>query len=315
MNAPGHRRLHPLRTDGATDVEPRIDLPDSTAARPVVSGRVEKLMRVRHLMEHTPDVLGVRMAVMDTGHWVLDLDGRPTGAAAAVILDNTLAASIRINVDELHWMVTTELHLNFMRRLPTDGTVLEAWTRTLVGDEAGGMSIGTLRGPDGTEYVQAAGWFQGVEGNTPEGLDRYEAMAKQPLGAAEAAHLGALLAAKQVTPALPGGRPETTEGFVRGLGFSRMDELQNSHGAIHGGALMIMASLAAQMAMPDRVAYDLQSLRVAYLRPASGTIASRTRVRHAGSTLRVVDVELFSGETGSTAKAFVQATAMFRTAR
>jgi acyl-coenzyme A thioesterase PaaI-like protein len=76
-----------------------------------------------------------------------------------------------------------------------------------------------------------------------------------------------------------------------------------------------MASMAAQQAMPDRTAYDLQSLRVAYLRPASGAIASQTHVRCAGSTLRVVEVELFSDEPGSTGKAFVQATAMFRTAR
>lgn len=150
MTASGHLQPHARAAEGRT-------------------GRVEKMMRVRLLKDHTDGPLGVRMGVMDSGHWVLDLDGRPTGAAAAVILDNTLSASLRTTVDGLHWLVTTELHLNFLRRLPADGTVLEAWTRTLVGDEAGGMATGTLQGPDGTEYVHATGWFHGVEGNTPRG--------------------------------------------------------------------------------------------------------------------------------------------------
>nr|WP_156945020.1 acyl-CoA thioesterase domain-containing protein [Arthrobacter sp. I3] len=276
---------------------------------------MEKMMRVR-LLRHRPDgLLGVRMGVMDTGHWVLDMDGRPTGAAAAVILDNTLSASLRTNVDDLHWVVTTELHLNFMRRLPADGTVLEAWTRTLVGDEAGGMATGTLQGPDGIEYVQGTGWFQRVEGNTSEGPDRFEAIARQPLGDEEGASLGALLAACPAAPIMSGGRPDFTQSFLPGLGFARNDLLRNSRGALHGGALMIMAAFAAQQAMPDRTGYDLQSLRAAYLRPAFGAIASRTHVRYAGSSLRVVEVELFSDEPGSAGKAFVQATAIFRQAR
>lgn len=78
---------------------------------------------------------------------------------------------------------------------------------------------------------------------------------------------------------------------------------------------MMMAALAAQQAMPDRHGYDMQSLRAAYLRPAFGAIASRTHVRYAGSSLRVVEVELFNDEPGSPGKAFVQAPAVFRQAR
>jgi acyl-coenzyme A thioesterase PaaI-like protein len=272
-------------------------------------------MRVRLLGDRPDGLLGVLTGVMDTGHWVLDMDGRPTGAAAAVILDNTLSASLRTNVNELHWVVTTELHLNFMRPLPTDGTVLGAWTRTMVGDEAGGMATGTLQGPDGTEYVQGTGWFQRAEGNTSEGLDHFEAIARQPLGDEEGASLGALLAAGPPTPTMPHDRPDFTQSFVPGLTFARKDLLRNSRGALHGGALMMMAALAAQQAMPDRTGYDLQSLRAAYLRPAFGAIATRILVRHAGSSLRVVEVELFGDNPGSTGKAFVQATATFRTAR
>jgi acyl-coenzyme A thioesterase PaaI-like protein len=315
MTASGHHPPHAPATKAHTDAEPPTDVPKLPVKCPTITGPMEKLMRVRLLGDRPDGLLGVRTGVMDTGHWVLDMDGRPTGAAAAVILDNTLSAALRTSVDGLNWVVTTELHLNFMRPLPADGTVLEAWTRALVGDEAGGMATGTLQGPDGTEYVQGTGWFQRAEGNTSEGLDRFEALAKQPLGEEEGASLGALLAAGPATPVLPGGRPDFAQSFVPGLGFARKDLLRNSHGALHGGALMMLATLAAQQAMPDRTGYDLQSLRAAYLRPAFGEIATRTHVRYAGSSLRVVDVELFSAEPGSTGKAFVQATAIFRQAR
>lgn len=315
MTASGQQPPHGPATKARTDAEPPTDVPQLPVKRPTITGPVEKMMRVRLLTDCPDGLLGIRKGVMDTGHWVLDMDGRPTGAAAAVILDNTLSAALRTSVDGLNWVVTTELHLNFMRPLPADGTVLEAWTRALVGDEAGGMATGTLQGPDGTEYVQGTGWFQRAEGNTSEGLDRFEALAKQPLGEEEGASLGALLAAGPATPVLPGGRPDFAQSFVPGLGFARKDLLRNSQGALHGGALMMMAALAAQQAMPDRTGYDLQSLGAAYLRPAFGEIATRTHVCYAGSSLRVVDVELFSAEPGSTGKAFVQATAIFRQAR
>lgn len=307
----GQTLPHTQPENGVADVDTVTDLPNSVVARPVIAGYVEKMMRVRGLKSQSNEAGEARFGVMDTGHWVLDLDGRPTGAAAAVIMDTTLAASLRDAVPALHRMVTTELHLNFTRPLPTDGTVLESVTRALVGDEAGGMATGMLRGPDGTHYVQATGWFYGVDGNTDDGLDRYETTAKRPLGAEEGLRLGALLAAT----AGPLSRKDFDGGFLSGLSFARKETLRNSHGTIHGGALMIMAAMAAQQTMLDRTDFDLQSLRVSYLRPASGTIASRTKVRHAGSSIRVVDVELFSGERNSTEKAFVNATLTLRRTR
>ena len=312
MTASGHHPPHAPATKAHTDAEPPTDVPKLPVKCPTITGPMEKLMRVRLLRDRPDGLLGVRTGVMDTGHWVLDMDGRPTAPPPPSSWTTPFPPP-----SAPAWMGSTgwsppNCTLNFMRPLPADGTVLEAWTRALVGDEAGGMATGTLQGPDGTEYVQGTGWFQRAEGNTSEGLDRFEALAKQPLGEEEGASLGALLAAGPATPVLPGGRPDFAQSFVPGLGFARKDLLRNSQGALHGGALMMMAALAAQQAMPDRTGYDLQSLGAAYLRPAFGEIATRTHVRYAGSSLRVVDVELFSSEPGSTGKAFVQATAIFR---
>ncbi len=281
----------------------------------VVLGRVEQLMRVRLLRDPAEGAVGARTGTMTTGPWVLDPDGRPFGAAAAVIMDNTLATSLHATEPRLQWIVTTELVLNVLRPLPADGTTLESWTRTRVADGTGGMASGTLLGPDGTEYLEATGWFQAVEGHDPAAVEHFTAMAALPLGPDTEVPLGQILGARATTPAPPAGRPEVTDGFGAGWGFERKEELRNPHGAVHGGALSMMAALAAQQAMPDRTGFDLQSLRVMFLRPAGGKIASRVRVRHAGRSLRIVQVELFGAGNASDAKAFVHVEAVFRPTR
>ncbi|MDI3329354.1 MAG: thioesterase family protein [Micrococcus sp.] len=287
----------------------------SRGGRPeLVLGRMEQLMRVRLLRDPHAGRQCARTGTMTTGPWVLDPDGRPFSAAAAVIMDNTLATSLHASEPHLQWIVTTELTLNVLRPLPADGTVLESRTRTRAADGTGGMASGTLVGTDGTEYLQATGWFQGVEGNDPAAVAHFTAMAGLPLGPDTEVPLGRLLGAQPTTPAPPAGRPEVTDDFGAGWGFDRKDELRNPHGAVHGGALSMMAALAAQQAMPDRSGFELQSLRVLFLRPAGGEIASRVRVRHAGRSLRIVQVELFGAANGPGAKPFVQAEAVFRPA-
>ena len=305
--------------------------PSGGSRRGLGLGRTERLMRVRLLpgTHGTPDPTGmpttapgaagaardaraVRTGTMGTGPWVLDPDGRPFGAAGAVVMDNTLAMALHAAEPRLQWIVTTELSLEVLRPLPADGTVLESWTRPRVADGLGGMATGTLRGADGTEYLRASGWFQGVERHDPAAVERFTARAALPLGPDTEVPLHRILGASGTTPAPPPGRPEVTDGFGAGWGFDRTDELHNPHGAVHGGAMAMMAALAAQRSMGDRAGFDLQSLRTMFLRPATGAITSRVRLRHAGRSLRIVQVEL-AGAPG--AKPFVQAEAVFRPAR
>lgn len=290
--------------------------PTASAGSPApatkILGRPERLLRTQLFRDHTDGALGFRTGQMTTGPWVLDLDGRPTGAAAAILLDNTLATSLRAAEPEVHWMVTTELELHLLRSLPDDGTVLDAWTRSRVADVGGGLSTGTLVGPDGTEYVHASGWFQSVPASPAAAVRDFQKASELPLGPETEAPLGALMSLEEDSVAAASGdRPAVDDTFRDGLRFTDSPELRNPHGAVHGGVQAIMASLAAQNAMPDRTSYDLQSLRVTYLRPASGALTARTRVRHAGRSLRVVEVDLV-GEAG---KPFIHTESVFRTAR
>ncbi|WP_353615454.1 acyl-CoA thioesterase domain-containing protein [Arthrobacter sp. OV608] len=270
--------------------------PASRGAVAPVSGRVERLMRTR-LRGAVDGTVPECTGSMVTGVWCLDHEGRPTGLTAASLLDQTLATSIRAANPDLTWMVTTELQLNFLAPLPADGTVLEAWTRSGFLDPRGGVSFGSLRGPDGREHVHAVGWFQTV-GPTPAGaLDHFNRMGALPLGPESDVTLDRLLGMRSPASSPEGGKPANTEGFLRGPDFPAVDEFMNRNGTVHGGAMTMMAGLAAHAATPAPDHFDLQSLRMVFLRPSTGPIATRARIRHTGRSLCSVDVELFSMRT------------------
>lgn len=322
---------HPTTDTAGTAPQAPRNPPHARSGRKAISplGRTERLLRVQ-IHGAAGGFAPGRSGSLATGPWSLDADGRPTALSAAVLLDNTLAKSVHAAAPDLDWIVTTELQLNLIRPLPIDGAILDAWTQATAVDRLGGASRGTLLDAEGTEYAHATGWFQAVAGNSQEALDHHERQAALPLGPETETPFPALLGLRMAQPSRE-ERPAVTEDFRPGVDFAALDALKNPHGATHGGALSMMAGLAAQQALPDRTGYELQSLQVRFLRPASGAIATRTRVRHAGRSLRIVEVELISGEQRATAaaqrgegagvghrnetKPFVQATAAFRTAR
>jgi acyl-coenzyme A thioesterase PaaI-like protein len=260
------------------------------------SGRVERLMRTR-LRGAADGTVPECTGTMITGVWCLDREGRPTALTAASLLDQTLATSLRAAAPELTWMVTTELQLNFLVPPPIDGIVLEAWTRSGFVDQRGGVSFGTLRGPDGTEHVHAVGWFQAV-GPSPAGaLDHFHSMGALALGPESNVSLDRLLGMRSQAWSAADEKPANDEGFLRGPDFPVIHEFMNRNGTVHGGAITMMAGLAAKAAIPAPENFDLQSLRMVFLRPSTGPIATRARIRHAGRSLYIVDLELFSSPT------------------
>lgn len=297
------------------------DRPEATAAtdrvtaasRHSILGRPEQLLRVRiHGAHGGPGE--ERVGSMTTGPWTVDPDGRPTGLASSVLLDHALSRALRDAAPDLDWMVTTELQFNFLRPLPVDGTELDAWTTALSVDPQGGVARSELRDDAGHALLQAVGWFQAVSGEAAGAVDHYARMAALPLGAETAVPLDRLLSMEPSRPVDTSTAPRPTQDLVPGVAFDADEELLNPRGAVHGGILAAMAGLAAQQAMPDRTEFDLQSLRVMFLRPAGGTVRSRTRLRHAGRSLRVLEVELYGDERGHD-KPFIHSESVFRTAR
>lgn len=79
------------------------------------------------------------------------------------------------------------------------------------------------------------------------------------------------------------------------------------------------AVLAAQAALPDRQEYDVQAVQVVFARPGLGEQVALTRVRHAGRSLRIVEVELVGVDPGTGAplagRPSIQAQVSFRAAQ
>lgn len=293
-NAPSSLPAH----ETAADADPTL-----TGPRRLPLGRPEQLTGLRRLprMEVLPDG-AIHPADWELGPWVRDLDGRPTGAAATVAVDNLTAVALhRGAAGALRAVVTTQLQIDVLRPLPAfdpedpaDRPRLRMRGVPLVNDALGGAARGALVDDAGTVYVEATGWFQAVPGGTDEMHETFAAVAARPLADADRASMPAVAAvAPETVPApRPGERPRLQTEAVETLRFRDDPTLNNPAGMTHGGIQTMRAVLAAQAALPDRLDYDVQAVQVVFARPGLGEQAALTRVRHAGRSLRIVEVEL-----------------------
>ena len=141
-----------------TTTSPTADSP--TGPRSHASGRTEQLFGIRRHALMTERDGALNPAAFEVGPWCLDLDGRPTGAAATVIMDNATAVAVHHAARDIETVVTTELQVNVLRPLPAfdaaavtagdeDGPLLECWTRPLAWDAGGGVARAWLEDADG----------------------------------------------------------------------------------------------------------------------------------------------------------------------
>ena len=312
-----------------TTTSPTADSPTGPRSHP--SGRTEQLFGIRRHALMTERDGALNPAAFEVGPWCLDLDGRPTGAAATVIMDNATAVAVHHAARDIETVVTTELQVNVLGPLPAfdaaavtagdeDGPLLECWTRPLAWDAGGGVARAWLEDADGRRVVEATGWFQSVPAGAPERMAEFVAAGRLPRGAETRVPMPGLLAARpeSLPAADPDVRPAVAAAASAGARFAPKPELANPSGAVHGGAMTLRAVTAAQAAMPDRERYDVQAVRVVFVRPGHGEMVALTRVRHAGRSLRLVDVDLVPvGADGVPVadKPMVQVQVTFRAAR
>lgn len=306
------------------DVDARLNGP-----RRLPLGRPEQLTGIRRREQVEVTEAGLHPADWEVGPWTRDLDGRPTGAAACVAVDNLTAVT-------LHWaaanamtaVVTTQLQINVLRALPAfdpadpaDRPLLQLWGTPLMHDALGGVARGLIVDDAGVPYVEASGWFQAVPGRAPGGVEAFTANAALPLRDEDRSSMAVLAAAVPETVPVPdpSRRPAVQEDAVEGLRFRHEPLLDNPGAMTHGGIQTMRAVLAAQAALPDREGYDVQAVQVVFARPSLGEQVAFTRVRHAGRSLRIVEVELvgLDPETGApqTGRPSIQAQVSFRAAQ
>jgi acyl-coenzyme A thioesterase PaaI-like protein len=281
----------------------------TTPRRMVPLGKTEVLMGL-----HRPGGVHVSRPGSDAGHATAQLTiqpstqgltGRTSDAISAVVIDHILAAAIRAKTSELGPMATTQMHVDLLRPLPQPGTRLDVEGESPVAGPWGGMASGRILGEDGTEYVRASGWYievPGADDATIAGFNRLMAETEpsgEPGSVAET--LG--LDPRSFAPSSRGethsgpGAPRDPSRIMEGPVFAAKPDIMNENGVLHGGALTMMAVLAAEMSMPDHDGYLLQSFKVDFLRGATGEIRTRMRRPHFGRRFRVITVEAY-GESG-----------------
>lgn len=222
----------------------------------------------------TPAEAGYRGS-MTTGPWSA---GSANAAAVGVLADNVLGYALIASAPAGWWSVSTEICLDFLGALPSDGRRLSAEGHVVHSSLGRGLAEGSVFGPDGELVARCRQWGRFVE------VDRDR-------DAGPGGFAGPCRSFADVTGTVLRDIP-ATDGRAQ-LSLAVESDLLNPHRTLHGGITLWLAGLVASRAVGS-VAGDLvpASLAVGYLRPfVPGDVATfRAEVTSWGRRLAVTQV-------------------------
>jgi uncharacterized protein (TIGR00369 family) len=229
---------------------------------------------------------GVFRSSMETGPWVLGPDGRPSFGSLGVLIDVILGYPVVTARPAGGWAVSTEISVDFCAPVPADGSVLQAESRVLHLDSAGGLAEARVLDAAGTVIASGRQRLRFVPG-TPV------ALAAGPL------------AADTLDSELP-ARPQRQAAALDQLGATILPTpdgavlllplgpgLANPMGTLHGGIMLCASELAGHAALQrPGSALSTASVHISYLRarPVTGEATFEAVTRHRGRTLGVAEV-------------------------
>lgn len=208
---------------------------------------------------------------MPLGPWVREADGRLAVGALGVLVDNVLAQAVLEERPADRWAVTTELALDFFTEPAPGGEVSISGARRRVLDEGGGAATGCVVDAEGSVIASATFWGRFVDG-VPEPVrrgSRAPALTSRPSSIDDLVGL----AGPEHERVLP-QRPATV----------------NPLGMMHGGVLVAALERAAVDGGARPHGMVTASLRVDFLRPASGDQRLVVRQIHRGRTFASAEV-------------------------
>jgi uncharacterized protein (TIGR00369 family) len=230
-----------------------------------VSGGPERLFGVEAQL-----VSGHRAGSMNTGAWMAGPAGVPRSGPLGVLVDNVLGTTISARNPDENWSVSTEIGIDVVGAIPTDGTPVRATVQTVKVDAIGAFATGDVVDANGNVIARC------------RQRGRY--------------------VPSPVTTNGCTGVTRTDNDLMGWLGASVMDDvikltatrnLTNPMENLHGGVSLCISEWAGALAL-SRVGSPLSaaSVHVSYLRPIPlGTrVRFTTRVVHAGRTLGVAHV-------------------------
>lgn len=222
---------------------------------------------------------GQARASMPTGPWLRGSGDRPSPAGLGVLLDDVLGQAVLSSRPAGFWAVTTELNMDVVAPLATDGQEVSASARPVLLDGAGGLARGELRDVTGRRLALGTTWSRFVEG-VPDAV-------RNPPQLPDVADRG-----QRLTELL-----EVSVGDAGHIDLPVRTDLGNPRGVIHGGVLFCLAAMSAERALQG-TGLDIASIRVIYLRPGAGGLRLEPAVIHRGRSLGAVRIDI-SNAAGS----------------
>jgi uncharacterized protein (TIGR00369 family) len=243
-----------------------------TGVLPIVSGRSEEIFGVHDIVAD-----GVRVTVRArSALWAEGGHADAPAGTLGVLADNASGYAIIFGAPADHWSVTTELTLDVVRRVPTDGSELLAVAQLLDHDETTGYSSGRIEDARGrtVAHIRQRGMYVPGIPVTP-----HRPVSEPGAGPTS---LWALFGGQVGHDASAAVDVEVSELMVNPLG------------SLHGGIAVCLAEWAAAAAFSNEIGAPLSttSIHVAYLRPAplGTTIRVEAAVRHRGRNLGLCHV-------------------------
>ncbi|MBV9796121.1 MAG: hotdog fold thioesterase [Actinobacteria bacterium] len=201
-----------------------------------------------------------------------------------MLLDDVLGQAVLIRRLPGQWSVTTELNIDVTRPVPADGQLVAVTASPVLIDDAGGLARAEVRDVTGRCLAVATTWARFTPGVPAEVVD--------PPELADVIERGRCLA----------DLLQVHLGDAGGLRLPPRADLGNPQGVTHGGVLLTLAVMSAEQIFLGR-GLDVASVRVTYLRPATGELSFEPEVVHQGRSLGVarVDVRNAAGALCTTA--------------
>jgi uncharacterized protein (TIGR00369 family) len=216
---------------------------------------------------------------MPSGDWLRGPDGLPASAALAVLIDDALGNSVIGHRPEHSWPVNTEISVDYVSRLPSDGLPVQARSWVL-SPQGAALAAGEVTDSSGTVLAVATSRFHFVPGEPVSDPGRRRTEPSVPVSGAHGS-LVALLGAD-----LRGDATGATLTLPAG------PHLANPRGFLHGGIALCASQLAGECALSAEGSLTATAIRIAYVRPVvlSGAVSFAARVVHRGRSFGVAHV-------------------------
>ncbi|HZQ58177.1 MAG TPA: hotdog fold thioesterase [Acidimicrobiales bacterium] len=229
---------------------------------------------------------------------LLDQDGATATGALAVLADGVLGFAITYGLPQVMGMVTTHLHLELVRPLPTGTIVLEAAGRRRGTEGAFAIGEADISTADGSPVAQATIGALFLPRPPPDEPRRARPETPVAEAAAPVVRPHRLLGGAPVHTLLGTQVRRARRDGVRVM-VNALPSFANSMGGVHGGVGVLMGEraldLALRAAIPDERKLRPVELRAAFLRPIAAdgrAVECHAAVMHLGRRLAAVRGEV-----------------------